>query len=48
MRAGAYFSDKCEIQNKNKFIEDMNKYLEFNQEDLSAINLLKKVNNITH
>ena len=48
MRAGAYLSDKCEIQNKNKFIEDMNKYLEFNPEDLSAINLLKKVNNIIH
>lgn len=43
MRAVAYLSEKCEIQNKNKFLEDMEKYLEFNPEDAAARNLLKKV-----
>ena len=43
MRAVAYLSEKCEIQNKNKFLEDMEKYLEFNPEDVAARNLLKEI-----
>jgi tetratricopeptide (TPR) repeat protein len=45
-RACAYLSNDCEIQNKNKFFEDINKYLELNPDDLSAQELLCQVEKI--
>ena len=43
MRAGAYFSDKCEKQNVNEGLKDLKKYLELNPEDLKAKNLLQNL-----
>ena len=45
MRAGAYLSDDCKNQNKNKAIQDLKKYLEYNPDDKSALNILSAITN---
>ena len=41
MRAVAYSSDKSELTDINKAIDDLNKYLEHDPDDVAALNLLK-------
>jgi tetratricopeptide (TPR) repeat protein len=46
MRAVAYSSDLCQLQDINKAILDLKKYLEFNPNDNAANKLLKALNQI--